>query len=152
VIPGFGVTGISGILLVFMALVLIMVNNHNFDFTFVPSDDLMKSLVSVLVGMIGAVVLIALTWNQMMGSNHVQRLVLTNTFQSSEGYHSANPATHLIGKTGIAHTRMTPSGRVLIDEVLYDAQARDGFIEKGEPVEVLDQSTFSLRVKKVGLD
>lgn len=150
VIPGFGIAGISGIILTFVSLVLIMVNNQYFDFTFVPSDQLMKSLISVLIGMIGAAVLIALTWKKVLGSPTMQRMVLTNTFDSNEGYRSAKDADHLIGKSGIAHTRMTPSGRVMIDDNLYDAQARDGFIEKGEQVVVIDQSTFSLRVKKLG--
>ncbi|MFD2245303.1 NfeD family protein [Pontibacter ruber] len=149
VIPGFGVAGISGIVLVFLSLVLIMVNNQNFDFTFVPSQELMKSLISVVVGMVGAVVVIALTWNRLVGSKAMQRLVLNNTFTSKEGYRSANAAEHLIGRTGVAHTRMAPTGRVMIDDMLYDAQAREGFIEKGDIVQVIDQSTFSLRVKKV---
>ncbi|WP_242928427.1 NfeD family protein [Pontibacter vulgaris] len=148
VVPGFGVTGISGIILVFLSLVLIMVNNDNFDFTFVPSGELNKSLLSVLIGMLGAVAVIVLAWNRILGSRTLNKLVLHNTFQSDEGYRSANSALHLIGKTGIAHTRMAPTGRVLIDDVLYDAQAREGFIEKGETVEVIDQSTFALRVKK----
>ena len=149
VIPGFGITGISGILLVVCSLVLMMVNNYNFDFTFVPSEDLMKSLISVVVGMVGAAVLIALTWNRLVSSKAMDRVVLRNSFHSNEGYRSADSAEHLIGKTGFAHTRMTPTGRVIIDDTIYDAQARDGYIEKGELVQVIDQSTFSLRVKKV---
>ncbi|SIT82997.1 NfeD family protein [Pontibacter indicus] len=149
VVPGFGVTGISGIILVFLSLLLIMVNNQAFDFTFVSSERLMESLVSVLLGMISAVIIVALTWNRVLGSRALQRVTLVNTFNSKEGYRSSNSAEHLIGKTGIAHTRMAPSGRVMIEDNLYDAQARDGFIEKGDAVQVIDQSTFALRVKKV---
>jgi len=149
VIPGFGVAGISGILLVVGSLVLIMVNNDNFDFTFVPSDELMESLISVVVGMVGAAVLIGLTWNRLVSSKAMDRVVLRNSFHSNEGYRSSNAAGHLVGKTGLAHTRMTPSGRIMIDDIIYDAQARDGYIEKGDAVQVIDQSTFALRVKKV---
>ncbi|GAB3538273.1 nodulation protein NfeD [Pontibacter brevis] len=149
VIPGFGITGISGILLVICSLVLMMLNNYNFDFTFVPSENLMKSLISVVLGMVGAGVLIALSWNRLVSSTAMDRVVLKNSFHSKEGYRSGNTAEHLVGKTGFAHTRMTPTGRVMIDDTLYDAQARDGFIEKGEAVQVIDSSTFSLRVKKV---
>ncbi len=150
VIPGFGITGISGIVLVLVALVLIMLNNHNLDFTFVATDALKKSMLAVVAGMVGALVLIALTWNRLVSSKAMNHVVLRNTFHSAEGYRSANTAAHLVGKTGIAHTRMAPSGRVMIDETLYDAQARDGFIERGDAVQVIDQSTFALRVKRVG--
>jgi membrane-bound serine protease (ClpP class) len=149
VIPGFGITGIGGIVLVVTSLVLIMVNNQNFDFTFVPSENLMKSLISVVMGMVGAAIVIALTWNRLVSSKAMDRVVLRNSFHSNEGYRSANTTEHLVGKTGIAHTRMTPTGRVMIDDTLYDAQARDGFIERGDTVQVIDQSTFSLRVKKL---
>lgn len=149
VIPGFGIAGISGIALTVVSLVLVMVNNQMFDFTFVPSENLMRSMISVVAGMVGAAVVIALTWNRLLNSRSMQHVVLNNTFHSKEGYRSANTAEHLIGKTGIAHTRMTPSGRVMIDDVMYDAQARDGFIEKGDTVQVIDQSTFALRVKKI---
>ncbi|WP_161888336.1 NfeD family protein [Pontibacter russatus] len=149
VIPGFGITGISGILLVLCSLVLMMVNNYNFDFTFVPSDQLLKSLISVVAGVAGAGMAIAFAWNRLANSKAMDGVVLRNSFHSKEGYRSANSADHLVGKTGLAHTRMTPSGRVMIDDTIYDAQARDGYIEKGEAVQVIDQSTFSLRVKKV---
>lgn len=149
VVPGFGITGISGITLTVVSLVLVMVNNQFFDFTFVPSENLMKSLASVVTGMIGAAVVIALTWHRLLNSRSMQHLILKNTFHSQEGYRSANTAEHLVGKRGVAHTRMAPSGRVMIDDTLYDAQARDGFIEQGESVQVIDQSTFALRVKKV---
>ncbi|MDO6388569.1 NfeD family protein [Pontibacter sp. BT731] len=149
VIPGFGVAGISGITLVFLSLLLIMVNNQAFDFTFVSSERLMESLVSVLLGMISAVIIVMLTWNRVLGSRALRRVTLVNTFDSKEGYRSSHSAEHLIGKTGIAYTRMAPSGRIMIDDNVYDAQARDGFIEKGDSVQVIDQSTFALRVKKV---
>ncbi|MER2997622.1 NfeD family protein [Pontibacter populi] len=148
VIPGFGITGISGIILVFVSLVLVMINNQNFDFTFVPSSAIMQSMVSVLLGMIGAVILVALTWKRFAASRTMQRMVLNNTFESSEGYQSSADSSHLVGRTGIAHTRMAPTGKVMIEDTLYDAQAREGFIEKGETVEVLNHSTFSLIVKK----
>ncbi|MBX0335309.1 nodulation protein NfeD [Pontibacter sp. HSC-14F20] len=149
VVPGFGVTGISGISLVFLSLLLIMINNQAFDFTFVSSERLMESLVSVLLGMISAVIIVVLTWNRVLGSRAMRRITLVNTFDSKEGYRSSNSVEHLIGKTGIAYTRMAPSGRVMIEDNVYDAQARDGFIDKGDVVQVIDQSTFALRVKKV---
>ncbi|AKD04110.1 NfeD family protein [Pontibacter korlensis] len=149
VVPGFGITGISGIVLTMVSLVLVMLNNQMFDFTFVPSENLMKSLMSVVIGMAGAAVVIGLTWERLLNSRSMQRVVLSNTLNSREGYRSANTSEHLVGKTGVAYTRMAPSGRIMIDDILYDAQARDGFIEKGETVQVIDHSTFALRVKKV---
>lgn len=150
VIPGFGIAGISGIALTFGALVLIMIDNRIFDFTFVDSTRLTQSLVSVMAGLVGAVVLIALSWNKMASSRAMQRLVLTNTFDSRQGYTSTPETRELIGKVGVTHTRLAPTGRVWIDGMLHEAQAWDGFIDQGQQVVVTDQNIFSLKVKRTG--
>jgi membrane-bound serine protease (ClpP class) len=53
------------------------------------------------------------------------------------------------GKTGVAHTVLRPSGKVIIDGKMYDAYTRGEYIEKGETVEVVDHETTSLKVKQV---
>jgi membrane-bound serine protease (ClpP class) len=37
----------------------------------------------------------------------------------------------------------------MIDGQIFDAYTRGEFLEKGEPIEVLDDETTSLRVRKV---
>src|SRR5690606_16589585 len=49
VIPGFGVAGISGMVLMFGALVLSALNNDFFDFSPVHPDRIQSSLLSVTV-------------------------------------------------------------------------------------------------------
>jgi membrane-bound serine protease (ClpP class) len=149
VIPGFGIAGVSGIILTFGALLLIMIDNQFFDFTFVDPNRLTTSMVAVVAGLVGAIVLISLSWNRMMGSRAMQRIVLSTTFESSQGYHSSRQLPELIGRTGVTHTRLAPSGRVWIDGTLHDAQAWEGFIEQGQQIIVTDQTIFSLKVKKV---
>ena len=53
------------------------------------------------------------------------------------------------GKTGIAHTMLRPSGKVMIEGEIYDATALTGFIDKGEAVEVVKYETAQLFVRKV---
>lgn len=149
VIPGFGLAGISGLVLTFGALVLIMIDNQVFDFTFVNPQHLSQSLIAVVAGMIGAIVLIALSWNRMASSRMMQRLVLTDTFDSQQGYRSNSQTNELVGKVGVTHTRLAPTGRVWIEGVLHEAQAWEGYIEQGQQVIVTDQSIFSLKVKRV---
>ena len=43
----------------------------------------------------------------------------------------------LIGKTGIAESVLRPSGKVLIEDEIYDAVSEYGFINKNEKVIVL---------------
>src|SRR5690606_19572973 len=58
VLPGFGVAGISGIVLTVGSLFLIMLNNDAFDFEFVPANDILYALAAALGGTLGGVVLL----------------------------------------------------------------------------------------------
>jgi membrane-bound serine protease (ClpP class) len=54
----------------------------------------------------------------------------------------------MIGKKGVAHTVLRPSGRVLIDQQILDAFTRGEFIEKGTSIEVVSQEGSTLQVKQ----
>lgn len=56
----------------------------------------------------------------------------------------------LIGAFGTALTPMMPSGKVMIENKEFPASARDGFIHKGERVEVVSSCMSFLVVRKAG--
>ena len=58
VIPGFGVFGILGLFTSIGALILIMLNNDMFDFTFVVSKDIVNASLSVLISVFAFGILI----------------------------------------------------------------------------------------------
>ncbi len=51
VIPGFGVTGILGILFVISALVLALIGNVRFNFEGLPATEMFRAVMTVLGGM-----------------------------------------------------------------------------------------------------
>jgi membrane-bound serine protease (ClpP class) len=53
------------------------------------------------------------------------------------------------GKRGTAHTVLRPSGRVMIEDQIYDAFTRGEYIERGEQVEVISTEGVTLKVKKI---
>jgi membrane-bound serine protease (ClpP class) len=55
----------------------------------------------------------------------------------------------MMGKGGIAHTVLRPSGRVLIDDQVFDAFTRGEYVEKGSPIEVGSQQGTTLLVKPI---
>lgn len=61
----------------------------------------------------------------------------------------AQAENSIIGKKGIALTRLSPSGKVLIHNKNYEAHSQDGFIENGHEVSVVAQDNFKLTVKKL---
>jgi membrane-bound serine protease (ClpP class) len=55
----------------------------------------------------------------------------------------------LVGKEGIAETILRPSGKVRVENDIYDAVAQISYIEKGEKVKVLEHENSNLVVTKV---
>jgi len=147
VIPGFGVAGISGIVLAVTSLVLIMVNNDAFDFEFVSMNDLLIAVAAAMAGLLGSMVLFFVGGSKLADSNAFKRIALTDTQESTQGYTSNFITTVLTGKRGVAQTVLRPSGRVVIDGIVYDAYTRGEYIEKGFPIEVVNVSGSSLQVR-----
>ena len=56
---------------------------------------------------------------------------------------------NLIGKIGVTDTDLSPSGTVLIDNEIYDAETVDETVEAGRGVRVLRVRGSKVWVKKV---
>jgi membrane-bound serine protease (ClpP class) len=147
VIPGFGITGVSGIIMVVGSLVLIMINNDAFDFGFVRMNDILVALAAALGGLLGGGVLLFVLGARIADTAIYKKVALTDTQDSKQGYTSAAVRGSLMGKKGVTHTVLRPSGKVLIDEIVYDAYTRGDFIEKGQTVEVISDEGTTLKVK-----
>lgn len=149
VIPGFGVAGISGILLIVVAFAFSMVGNQGFDFSPVSSRELTVAFATVVVSMFAAVVLAFVTGRSLMRSSRFGKMVLQTTMESEAGYVSADAVLDtLIGSHGVTDTLLRPSGKVLIGARVYDAVADNSFIEKGVSITVKSLSGQSLVVTK----
>ncbi len=144
VIPGFGVAGISGIILMFGSLVLIMVNNDAFDFEFVPSGNLVSAVVVALTGLLGGCILLFVIGARLPDTRVYKKVALVDT---QKGYVSNPVIAGLKGKTGIAYTVLRPSGKIVIDGQMYDAYTLGEYIEKGQPIEVVSDEGPSLKVR-----
>lgn len=148
VIPGFGVAGIAGIACTFGALIFFMVANDNFNFDNVPTGNLTQAITVVAVGVFGAIVLLFILGYRFMSSNLFSKVALIDTQRKEEGYTSTNYTPDLIAKEGIAITILRPSGRVEIEDEIYDAYTRGEYIESGEKIVVTSNEGTSLQVKK----
>ena len=148
VIPGFGIAGIAGLTFTIGGLVLVMLNNDWLDFTFVPNTEIFTSLASILAGVFGAIIIMFVGGVRLTNSNFFKRVALETTFESSQGFSSNFKKVSMIGKKGVAHTILRPSGRVLIDDEIYDAYSRGEHIEKDEEVIVVSEEGNYIKVKK----
>lgn len=55
----------------------------------------------------------------------------------------------IVGKAGESLTRLNPSGRVVVDTQSYEACSQDGYIDSGQPIEVVGKDNFKLIIKKL---
>lgn len=148
ILPGFGVAGVSGIVLVIGSLVLIMINNDAFDFEFVRMNDILYALAAAIGGLLGGTVLLFAGGAKLADTRFYKRVALVDTQDRGQGYTSSFKE-NMKGQRGVAHTVLRPSGKVMINDKLHDAFTRGEYIERGEAIEVIDDETTSLKVKKV---
>jgi membrane-bound serine protease (ClpP class) len=149
VIPGFGVAGISGIVLMVGSLILVMLNNDVFDFTFVNGGEIVAAVLTAMAGLMASILLMFFGGVRLTQTKVFQRISLVDTQQRSEGYTSNFNQQSYLGLKGEAYTVLRPSGKILINDELKDAFTRGDYIEKGKKVVVVDESGTSLKVKEV---
>lgn len=151
VIPGFGVAGVSGIVLIVASLILSLIGNVGFDFDPVSAAKATEAVLIVFTSLLIGSALSVFLGYKFLNSSFFGKLALNTVQESSQGFTSVDveAGKSLIGKTGVAHTILRPGGKVMIDGEIYDANAISGFIEKGEEIKVLKFETAQLVVSKV---
>jgi membrane-bound serine protease (ClpP class) len=148
-IPGFGITGILGVLFIVTGLSFAMVESVG-DSTFnVDIMQLTKAffivIISIFIALAGSIYLS----KQLFATNGLTHLALETVQDKAEGFTTAYADySGMIGKKGKAHTILRPSGKVVIDDDIYDATALSGYIDEDDPVEVVSYHTGQLFVKK----
>ncbi len=148
-IPGFGVTGILGIILVVVGLTLSMVGKFSFDGEITGLSELVKAFFIVIIAIFLALISSFYTSKKLFTTTIFGQLALNTTQQADEGYtFSDNFYVEMINKQGVAKTNLRPAGKVEIDGEIFDATAITGFIEKGDKISVIKYETGQLFVIK----
>ena len=149
VIPGFGVFGVTGIVCILGGLVLGMIPNQNFNFDFVPDSQLFAALLTVILASIASIGLVFWLTPKVNEWGAFRHMSLPNTQERSQGYTSSFYSDTMLGKTGVVHSRLRPSGKIEIEGELYDAYSRGEFIDQGEKIIVISTEGTSLKVKNL---
>jgi membrane-bound serine protease (ClpP class) len=151
VLPGFGVAGALGIIMIVGSLTLSLVHNDVFDFSFTGWDKVGTALArvmgTILIGL-GAMFAIG---GSFLRSKAFLRLTLQDEQRSELGYtvKSAGIDIH-IGTEGKTVTDLKTSGKVeMTDGEIYDAISEGGWIDKGSIIKVLRIEGNTLVVRKV---
>ncbi|HKK60725.1 MAG TPA: NfeD family protein [Salinivirga sp.] len=148
VIPGFGVAGISGIVMVITGLTLAMIDNLEFQMNPNYVDTVMQSLAVVVISSFLA--FLGGIWGskKLFDNSFVPGLALNDVQPTEEGFSNVEASFRsMTGKKGVASTMLRPSGTVEIDEEHFDARAETGFIEAGTKIIVVRTSSSQLYVE-----
>lgn len=149
VIPGFGVAGISGIALMLAGLILSMVGNVGFNFDFTGTEAVVKALFTVIISLVLGSVAAFFLGKRFLEGGMFNRLVLNTVQDRAEGYVSVKEDTrNLVGSMGAAFTDLRPSGKIEIEDEIYDATALTGYIEKDSKIKVVKFEAAQLFVVK----
>lgn len=150
VLPGFGIAGIGGILLVLTGLVLSMIRNVNFNFDLAGKAAINTALLSVIFAFAGFVVLVIIAGNSFLRSPFFQRLVLSAELQgkATDADAAENNAHLLAGVEAEAFTDLRPFGKIALGNKLLEATTRGEFLEKGTRVVIIEERNNALLVER----
>lgn len=154
VIPGFGIAGISGIILIFAAFILTMVFNVGFKFNFNPSLDSAaqvgtSALIVVLSTTLGFFLSLWLGKKLITADTRFGSLALKTELETDKGFSAQDlRMQQYVGKTGVAATFMRPAGKINIDGEILEATSEHGLIDKGAEIVVVKFENAQLVVKR----
>jgi membrane-bound serine protease (ClpP class) len=152
VIPGFGVAGISGIVLMFVSLVLSLINNVDFNFDGVEMGHVGVAVTTVVLGVFGGFILSLYLGNKLFSANSgmFRNLSLKSVQEVNDGFVCIETGMFALkGKTGISKTVLRPGGKVLIEGEVFDAVAINGFIDKDVNIVVAKVEATQLYVDRL---
>jgi len=148
-IPGFGVAGITGIMLVIAGLTLSLIGNVGLNFSGVGVEAAATAFFIVIIAIFLA--LIGSFWisKKLFTTTIFGHLALEAEQLKEEGFSVSDVKyASMLGKRGKAWSDLRPAGKVNVDGDVYDATALTGYIEKGDEVEVVKYETGQLFVVK----
>ena len=135
-IPGFGITGILGIIGIFSSI-----------FISFGIQNIAISVIVIFASLIIDIILIILIAKFVVKSKSMKRTVILT--DDTSGYNTSVSYKDLLNKEGIADTYLRPSGFIIIDDKKYDAISDGEFIDKNSKLKVILVEGSKIVVKKI---
>ncbi len=124
--PGFGLPGITGIVLELLCIIL----------TYVSHGSMAALGVTLIILAVIAIVISLALRSANKGRLSKSAVILTETESAEEGYVASGDMDVFLGKTGVTSTVLRPTGMAEFDGVKLNVQSDGEYIAKGETVRV----------------
>lgn len=135
-LPGFGIAGITGLVLIITCIVLI-------------TNSVFQALLLVIATIAIVFLVLIVLYKLGVGGKYLKYVVLGTEQKNEEGYKSTEDYSDFLGKKGTVITTLRPSGMVDIDGQKVDVVSEGDFIEKGQNVIVTKIEGSRIIVKKI---
>jgi membrane-bound serine protease (ClpP class) len=145
VIPGFGVFGIAGIILMVAGLFMGLVS----DFPLMGTDILSMAIIQLAGSFVLSAIVIYFLAKTLPKSTLWNKLILIKGIQETSGYTSNKEFNHLVGMAGEALTDLRPSGTAIFEGKRYDVVSQGDYIVKDSKIEVVSEEGSKIVVKVV---
>ncbi len=125
IIPGFGIAGVLGILMVGTSI-------------FLASRSTTDAVISLVVAIIGSIIILAVGLKFMTKRNFWDKIILGTRMANQEGYVAPKQElTQFLGREGVTITPLRPAGTADFQGHRLDVVTEGGFINAGATVKVV---------------
>jgi membrane-bound serine protease (ClpP class) len=143
VIPGFGIAGVSGIVLILTGIFLSLVK-HPLS---TPKSQLIQAFYTMSFAIIITFVGVILSWKFLPRTGLWKRIILGFAETKKQGFQSAASLESYLGKNGRSLTALRPSGRAIIEDKTLDVITEGEFIDKDKSIKVIKVKGNKIIVK-----
>ncbi|MHB8172800.1 MAG: NfeD family protein [Thermincolia bacterium] len=124
-IPGFGIAGVLGVLMVGTSI-------------FLASRSITDAVISLVIAIVGSIVILAMGLKFMKKRNFWDKIILGTRMVNQEGYVAPKlELTQFLGQEGVTITPLRPAGTADFQGRRLDVVTEGGFIKDGVTVKVL---------------
>lgn len=135
-IPGFGLTGISGIILVILGIIFSIGN-------------LETALVTVAVAGVTCIILVMILIKAGKKLSIFKKFTLENTASSQKGYKSVEDPSVVLEEEGFTETPLMPSGYAMFNDKKMEVISERGFIDRSKKIKVSRIEGYKIYVREV---
>ncbi len=131
VIPGFGVVGILGIIIMVYAMFTMLLP------TVPTSGDINAALWGLVIAILGGLLGLGLMIKRMLKTKAWARLSLPEEESHTEGYSGSLGLEAMVGKSGVALTKLRPAGTALIEGQRIDVVTQGTYLDKDTAITII---------------
>ncbi len=144
VIPGFGIVGALGILLIISGLFLGLIS----DFNLLNPEMLSTAVIELAAALLGSLFIMYILSKILPKTDMWNKLILKTNINAKSGYISKKEVSNLIGKTGTALTDLRPAGAIKLGRKRIDAVTAGEYIEKGAKIVIVQEEGSKIVVEE----